>query len=389
MVDAIQKRILDKFFDPVINADDIEGLRAWLMEQSTEEIEIFHRLFNFENFPDRETIIEQELTRRYRDPAQQAVQEKDMPKKDEPDPRKVFVVHGRNADARGSMFDFLRSVGLNPIEWSQAIALTGKPSPYVGEILDAAFAEAQAVVVLLTGDDVAKLRAEFLIESDPETDKHLTPQARPNVLFEAGMAFGTHQDRTVLVEMGDLRPFSDIAGRHVVRIDNSTEKRQDLLDRLKIAGCPVDLSGRDWHTKGDFEITKYLEEEEQAQIHLSLSEEILSTGMNFGILHVRDGKDEVEDKGPLLNIETKFQEIDRRGTLQASIKYRKSLGFQFKCFANYRGIKFDEAKEILDRHGYMEVTKGEGKQSRAWFILSDYSTCITVDGIKNNFFYPA
>ncbi|WP_290471296.1 hypothetical protein [Leifsonia sp. 71-9] len=39
---------------------------------------------------------------------------------------KVFVVHGRNAAARDSMFTFLRSLGLKPIEWDQAIALTGK-----------------------------------------------------------------------------------------------------------------------------------------------------------------------------------------------------------------------------------------------------------------------
>ena len=39
---------------------------------------------------------------------------------------RVFVVHGRNAEARNAMFTFLRSIGLKPIEWDQAIALTGK-----------------------------------------------------------------------------------------------------------------------------------------------------------------------------------------------------------------------------------------------------------------------
>ncbi|MCZ7537472.1 MAG: nucleotide-binding protein [Acidimicrobiia bacterium] len=31
------------------------------------------------------------------------------------------------------MFDFLRAIGLQPIEWTQAVALTGKGSPYIGE----------------------------------------------------------------------------------------------------------------------------------------------------------------------------------------------------------------------------------------------------------------
>ena len=41
-----------------------------------------------------------------------------------PDPRDVLVVHGRNEDLRRSMFEFLRSIGLNPIEWSMAVAMT-------------------------------------------------------------------------------------------------------------------------------------------------------------------------------------------------------------------------------------------------------------------------
>ena len=54
--------------------------------------------------------------------------------------RKVFVVHGRNESARVAMFAFLRSLGLQPIEWSQAVAATGEASPYIGTVLDSAFA---------------------------------------------------------------------------------------------------------------------------------------------------------------------------------------------------------------------------------------------------------
>ena len=68
------------------------------------------------------------------------------------------------------------------------------------------------------------------------------------------MAMGRSEDRTVLVEIGLLRPFSDVAGRHVIRLDNSTQRRQDLAQRLGLAGCPIKLEGTDWHTAGDFDL---------------------------------------------------------------------------------------------------------------------------------------
>ena len=178
----------------------------------------------------------------------------EMAPTEKPDPKKVFVVHGRNEAVRSSMFDFLRAIGLKPIEWTQALKLTGKPSPYIGEVLDAAFAAAQAVVVLLTGDDEAKLRDEYVKRGDPPFERDLTPQARPNVLFEAGMAFGRCPERTLLIALGNLRPFSDIAGRHLIKLNNSSQRRHELAIRLQTAGCEVDLTGTDWHRVGNFEV---------------------------------------------------------------------------------------------------------------------------------------
>lgn len=165
------------------------------------------------------------------------------------DPRKVFVIHGRNELARKAIFDFLRSIGLDPIEWSQALTMTGKGSPYIGEVLDAAFGAAQAVVVLQTPDDVAHLHESLTFPGDPECDPKMQP--RPNVLFEAGMAMGRDEERTIIVELGAVKSFSDIHGRHVVRLDNSTQRRQELATRLRAAGCSVNTDGTDWHTAGD------------------------------------------------------------------------------------------------------------------------------------------
>jgi len=171
-----------------------------------------------------------------------------------PEPRRgntVFVVHGRNSTARDAVFAFLRAIGLRPLEWSQAIRLARGGAPYVGEILEAAFREAAAVVVLITPDDEARLRRAFIRSEDPGYERNLTGQARPNVLFEAGMAFGRDPNSTVLVQIGEVRPFSDVAGRHVVRLSNQPSSRQEFATKLANAGCNVDTSGADWLSAGD------------------------------------------------------------------------------------------------------------------------------------------
>lgn len=117
------------------------------------------------------------------------------------------------------------------------------------DVLNVAFGTAQAVVVLQTPDDVAHLHESLTYPGDPETSPQMQP--RPNVLFEAGMALARDADRTIIVELGQIKAFSDIHGRHVVRLDNSTAKRQQLAQRLETAGCTVKLSGTDWHTDGD------------------------------------------------------------------------------------------------------------------------------------------
>jgi hypothetical protein len=157
--------------------------------------------------------------------------------------REVFVVHGRNEQVREAMFTFLRAIGLHPIEWAQAIRWTGHASPYIGQVLDTAFDRIR--------DEIAYLQPVFG-QGPADLETQPAAQARPNVLFEAGMAMGRDAQRTVLVELGEVRPFSDVAGRHAVRLTNDVQKRKDLAQRLGDAGCAVDLSGSDWLTAGDF-----------------------------------------------------------------------------------------------------------------------------------------
>ncbi|WP_404949220.1 nucleotide-binding protein [Streptomyces sp. ARC14] len=164
--------------------------------------------------------------------------------------RTVIVFHGRDHRARRELFTFLRTIGLDPREWTEVLSLTGQGAPYVGDALDAAMEAAQAFLVFMTPDDVVYLKPEH---GDGPDDWELRPmgQARPNVLFEAGLAFGRFPDRTILVEFGKVRPLSDLGGRYVVRLTDSSRSRQRLAMRLEAVGCPVNLSGTDWHSAGD------------------------------------------------------------------------------------------------------------------------------------------
>lgn len=170
--------------------------------------------------------------------------------------RRVFVVHGRDLNIRAQLFGFLQALGLEPLEWTEAIRLTGKGSPYIGEVLDAAFAHAQAIVVLLTPDDEVRLTPPLQMAGDGPLERDLAMQARPNVLFEAGTGFGRSPDRTILVEVGSTKPFSDVAGRHLVRLTNAQDRRRDLAQRLATAGCEVRLDGETWLRAGDFELAR-------------------------------------------------------------------------------------------------------------------------------------
>jgi len=168
------------------------------------------------------------------------------------DGRSVFVVHGRNEKLRKEMFKFLRALGMRPLEWGNAIGEAKKgANPDVEDIIDACMAKVQAVIVLFSPDEEVRL-VEGLRSSTDGDDYELQP--RPNVIFEAGLALGRHPEKTLLIEVGDVRGFSDIAGRHMARLGSTLESRNDVVTRLRILKCVVDTSGKDWITEGDFSV---------------------------------------------------------------------------------------------------------------------------------------
>ncbi len=162
--------------------------------------------------------------------------------------RNVVVVHGRDSRIRDSMFQFLLSLRLNPIDWNEAVQRTGKGSPFTGDVVEALFVDAQSIVVILSPDEHAQLRGD-LREGRSEDGGW---QPRPNVFIEAGMALAKDEAHTILVQIGTVRQASDLLGRNVVSLDNSSGKRNSLVQRLTTAGCPAVTVGNDWLRAGDF-----------------------------------------------------------------------------------------------------------------------------------------
>ena len=102
-------------------------------------------------------------------------------------------------------------------------------NPYVNDAVGKIMEQAQAIVVMLSPDDEAKLKDQFVGKSERQTEGKLRGQARPNVIFETGIAVGTHHRKTVMVRVGEVKPFTDIGGMH----SSAPQRRRPVATRLR------------------------------------------------------------------------------------------------------------------------------------------------------------
>jgi predicted nucleotide-binding protein len=167
--------------------------------------------------------------------------------------RRVFVVYGRDDALNRSFFDLLHGVGLEPLEWETIVGSLRKAMPYLGDAVLNAPRLAQAALVLLSPDDIVELHPDLYGANDHPHERARGGQARPNVLFELGLAYMAYPERTVIVEVGLMRPIADLAGLNVVRFNGSAMAVRKVLERLALAGCPVDLARTDWLDTSRFE----------------------------------------------------------------------------------------------------------------------------------------
>src|SRR5260370_42334325 len=68
--------------------------------------------------------------------------------------RNVFVVYGRDEQARQAVFGLLRRLDLRPLEWEPLVHATGGGAPFLGQGVAGAPALAQASRVGLAPGDV-------------------------------------------------------------------------------------------------------------------------------------------------------------------------------------------------------------------------------------------
>lgn len=170
------------------------------------------------------------------------------------DPKKVFIIHGRNTAAKNAVEHFVQSLGLESLEFDEVSADLGG-SVFVGDVVRAGLERAQGIIALFTPDEFSTLRSDHRGTGDKAEDVERW-QARPNVIFEAGMAYGMDPRRTVLVTIGgEVSLFSDVGGVHVVRLTN-TSGRSMLRRKLIGMGCAVNERADAWTDparSGDFE----------------------------------------------------------------------------------------------------------------------------------------
>jgi predicted nucleotide-binding protein len=166
----------------------------------------------------------------------------------------VFVVHGRDAKLRDSMYELLGALGLKPQEWGHAIrAARGRGgNPYVSDAVTKIMEQAQAIVVMLSPDDEVKLKDQFVGTTEKASEGKLRGQARPNVIFETGIAIGTHHRKTVIVQVGEVKPFTDIGGMHILHLTGSDNSRHEFANRLEDLNCKINRDGDHWLRAGDF-----------------------------------------------------------------------------------------------------------------------------------------
>ncbi|HET7500931.1 MAG TPA: TIR domain-containing protein [Kofleriaceae bacterium] len=162
---------------------------------------------------------------------------RDEPVVEAPNPREVVVIHGRGTARTAFFFELLRRLGLRPLAFDELTVGGGAGNPSTREVMQAAIARAQAVLVLFTAEDLAGLGPE----------RPTPPQPHVHVVFEAGVAVALAHARTVLVEVAPISGLLDLADVHAVRFaTGSSDERYQLVRRLRAAGCELDTDGSTW-----------------------------------------------------------------------------------------------------------------------------------------------
>jgi predicted nucleotide-binding protein len=142
---------------------------------------------------------------------------------------KVFIVHGHEHGLKEAVARFLERLDLEPIILHER--------PNAGRTIIEKFsdyADVQFAVILLTGDDEAKVRG---------TTTDLVPRARQNVVLELGYFLGKlGRARVCALYQSGVEIPSDYQGVLFIPLDASDRWKFDLVRELRTAGFAVDAN---------------------------------------------------------------------------------------------------------------------------------------------------
>lgn len=174
--------------------------------------------------------------------------------------RNVFIIRGRDDEAYKHLVQFIKALGLEELGFDDIACLLG-PTPFIADIVIKSIEKADAVIALFTPDEHAarygkkdefdKAEDRYLVDVEGETRW----QARSNVLFEAGVAYGTKPEKTILVTIGtDVQLFSDIRGKHFVQLAEAggKQKLRNKLESILGSLTPTDPNWLRSEISGDF-----------------------------------------------------------------------------------------------------------------------------------------
>jgi predicted nucleotide-binding protein len=147
----------------------------------------------------------------------------------------IFVVHGRDSEARDQLELVLHRLGLEPY----VLQITGGGGDTLIEALERMIgktAQSAFGIVLVTPDDLGYLKTE-----KPEDAK---PRARQNVVMEMGMLLASlTRKRCAILQKGFVELPSNMGGVITIPFNNHVrEAVPKLVQRLQEAGFKLDPS---------------------------------------------------------------------------------------------------------------------------------------------------
>ena len=143
--------------------------------------------------------------------------------------KEVFVIHGRDNEAKETVARFLEKLDLKPV-------ILNEQPDQGGTIIEKLeqYAQVEFVVALLTPDDVGALK---------DDEKNLKPRARQNVVFELGYCVGRlGRDRVCALTKGDVEIPSNYSGVVYVPLDAAGGWKIKLIRELQNVGFDVDAN---------------------------------------------------------------------------------------------------------------------------------------------------